>query len=103
MANLFGSVSLRSGDRLVEPTVELRHWLQGIPATSTTDARTQNSVLASLGVRTRLDVAGLTVYPGVGVTLGRLAVPDASGAPTTAGLTGFKAQIAMRAAPFAGQ
>ena len=100
VANLFGSVALHASDHLVEPTVELRHWLQQV--LTSTDSRTQSSMLASLGVRTRLDLAGLTVYPGVGVTLGRLAVSDAAGAPVTAGLTGFKAQIAMRAAPLAG-
>jgi hypothetical protein len=106
VANLFGTLALHPNGRVLEPTLELRHWMQDIPASGTgasaVAARTQSSYLGSLGVRTRLDVGGVTVYPGVGYTLGSLATTDLNGAPASAGLTGFKAQIAMRAAPFAG-
>jgi hypothetical protein len=107
VANLFGTIGLRANGRVVEPTLELRHWRQEIPGftvgTTTTDSRTQNSYLGSLGVRTRVELGGVTVSPGVGFTAGRLGMTDRTGAAATAGLTGFKAQIAMRVAPFVGR
>jgi hypothetical protein len=103
--DLFGSAGFRPGGRLLEPSLELRQWHQEI---GTTDAasglvswRTQSSVLTTLGVRTRVDFGGVTAFPSVGYTLGSLATPDRSGAPTHAGLTGFRAQVAMRVSPFA--
>jgi hypothetical protein len=107
VADLFGTIALRPNGKVLEPTLELRHWRQEIPGftvgTTTTDARTQNSYLGSLGVRTRVDLGGVTVFPGVGFTVGRLGLTDQNGAASTAGLTGFKAQLSMRAAPFMGQ
>jgi hypothetical protein len=107
VANLFGTIGLRANDHVIEPTLELRHWRQVIPGfitgTTTTGSRTQNSFLGSLGVRTRLEYGGVTVFPGIGFTAGRLGMTDQTGAAAIAGLTGFRMQIAMRAAPFAGQ
>ena len=100
IANLFTSVGLHALGTIVEPSVELRHWLQNVPATtsgtSTIPARSQSSVLGTLGVRTRVTVAGTRVFPSVGYTAGSMATSDASGVPAHAGLTGFKAQLAMR-------
>lgn len=106
IANGFVSASFHpQGVALVEPSLELRHWRQhvGTPDLNTglIDWRSQGSFLATVGVRTRLDLAGVTAYPSVGFTAGTLATTDAGGVPTHAGLTGFRAQIAMRAAPFA--
>lgn len=96
IANLFASVGLNALGTIVEPSVELRHWLQNVPATTTgtttTPARSQSSVLGTLGVRTRVTVAGVRVFPSVGYTGGSLATADGA----HAGLTGFRAQVAMR-------
>jgi hypothetical protein len=107
VANLFGTIGLRANDRVIEPTVELRHWRQEVPVfnagTNSAERIAQNSFLGSLGVRTRLELGGVTVFPGVGFTVGRLAMTTSSAVAENVGLTGFRAQIAMRAAPFAGQ
>jgi hypothetical protein len=96
IANLFTSVGLHALGTIVEPSVELRHWLQNVPATtsgtSTIPARSQSSVLGTLGVRTRGTVAGVRVFPSIGYTAGSLATGDGA----RAGLTGFRAQLAMR-------
>ena len=100
IANLFASVGFNSLPALVEPSVELRHWLQNMPevtaGTSTTPARTQSSVLATVGLRTRVSVSGAGLFPKVGYTLGSLATRELGGAPAHARLTGFRAQLAMR-------
>lgn len=96
IANLFTSLGLDAFGTLVEPSIELRHWLQNVPATTTTPARSQSSVLGTLGVRTRVRVGGVRVFPSVGYTGGSLAASDAAGVPAHAGLTGFRAQVAMR-------
>ncbi|MDB4881070.1 MAG: hypothetical protein JWL60_2516 [Gemmatimonadetes bacterium] len=102
IANLFMSAGMQRGGRLLEPSVELRHWLQRVPAPGVAvGERRQSSVLATLGLRTRLALAGVTTYPGVGMTLGSLATRTATGEPEKAGITGFRAQVAMRASPFA--
>jgi hypothetical protein len=56
-------------------------------------------VLGTLGLRARVMLAGVRVSPSVAYTLGSLATNDAAGAPTHAGLTGFRAQLAMRVGP----
>lgn len=103
IANVYASAGFQRGGRLVEPSLELRHWLQSVVTTGASDEseRTQSSVLATLGLRTRFMLGGVTTYPGVGMTIGRLSTIDAAGAPATARLTGFRAQLAMRATPFA--
>jgi hypothetical protein len=100
IANLYASVGFNSAGTLVEPSVELRHWLQNVPGvtsgTTTTPDRSQSSVLGTLGLRTRVTVAGVRVFPSVGYTVGSLATNDAGGAPVHARMTGFRAQLAMR-------
>ena len=102
--NAFGSVGLHPNGVLVEPTLEVRHWQQSIPeftsGSTVTPGRGQSSYLGTVGVRTRLEVAGVSVFPGAGFTLGSVATFDAAGLPAKAGLTGFRAQLAMRATPF---
>ncbi len=99
IANLFASVGLHALGTLVEPSVELRHWLQNVPAAASTPPRSQSSVLGTVGLRTRVSVAGVRMFPGIGYTAGSLATSDAAGAPAHAGLTGFRAQLAMRMGP----
>jgi hypothetical protein len=94
IANLFLSLGLHAGHALVEPSVELRHWLQNVyPAGSGTAAsRSQSSKLAMVGLRTRIGVGGLNVYPNAGYTaFGTLAVTDA----VQADISGFRAGIAV--------
>jgi hypothetical protein len=103
--DLFGSAGFHPSGRLLEPSLELRQWHQEIGSTDASNGlvtwRTQSSVLTTLGVRTRVDFGGVTGFPSVGYTLGSLATADLSGASTHAGLTGFRAQLAMRVSPFA--
>jgi hypothetical protein len=100
IANLFASVAFSTVGTVVEPSIEVRHWLQNVPglssgATPASD-RSQSSVLGTVGLRTRVSLAGVRVFPSVGYTVGSLATSDAAGAPAHAQLTGFRAQVAMR-------
>jgi hypothetical protein len=83
--------------------VELRHWLQSVYPTGDAGggpSRSQSSRMATLGLRTRIGVGGMSVYPSAGYTvLGRLAVTDDTGRPMQADITGFRAQVAVRLAP----
>ena len=103
IANLFASVGFAPAGTLVEPSVEVRHWLQSVPGfttgTTTTPSRSQASVLGTAGLRTRVTVAGVRVFPGIAYTLGSLATTDAAAVPAHARLTGFRAQLAMRVGP----
>lgn len=104
IVNAFVSAGFHPGGGLLEPTLELRHWAQQVATQADVvnpAFRSQSSVLATLGLRTRISLAGITAYPGVGFSVGSLASVDAASAPAKAGLTGFRAQVAMRAAPFA--
>jgi len=100
ITNLFASVGFSAFGSLVEPSIELRHWLQNVPAftsgTTTMAEHSQASMLGTVGLRTRVSVAGVRVFPSVGYTAGSLATSDAVGASVRAGLTGFRAQLAMR-------
>jgi hypothetical protein len=99
IANLFASVGLSALGTMLEPSVEVRHWLQNVPAsaspTGASAARSQSSVLGTVGLRTRVAVGPARLFPSVGYTVGSLAVADAAGAPQRAGLTGFRAQMAV--------
>jgi hypothetical protein len=103
IANGYLGVGINMLGTLVEPSIEVRQWLQNIPSvtvgTTTTAERSQSSYLGTIGVRTRIPMVGFSAYPSVGYTMGKLATADASGAPVQADLTGFKAQLAIRVAP----
>ncbi|HEV7991245.1 MAG TPA: hypothetical protein VGP25_05425 [Gemmatimonadaceae bacterium] len=102
IANIFLSLGLHAGSALVEPSIELRHWLQNVyPAGTVAGAsHSQSSRLATFGLRTRITAGGLSVYPSAGYTaFGRLAATDATGQPVQADISGFKAQLAVRLAP----
>jgi hypothetical protein len=96
IANVAASLAFDALGARLEPGVELRHWLQTVPATASNAERSQSSMLATAGLRTRFSLGGLRVFPSAGYTVGRLATSDAAGAPTGAQLTGFRAQVAMR-------
>lgn len=103
IANLFASLGVRVLGTVIEPSVEVRHWLQNVHASSLTgvaaSSRSQSSVLGTVGVRARLGVGGLAVYPGASFGLGALATSDRSGNAVRADLEGFRVQLAMRVAP----
>ncbi len=103
IANGYLGIGINMLGTLVEPSVEVRHWLQNIPSitvgSTTTAERSQSSYLGTFGVRTRIPALGFTAYPSVGYTMGKLAAADASGVPVQADLTGFKVQLAIRVAP----
>jgi hypothetical protein len=101
IANLFLSLGLHTLGTIVEPSVELREWLQNVYAAGddTSPARSQSSRLATLGVRVRVEAAGMSFFPSVGYTvLGRLATTDDAGLPVQADLTGFHVGLVVRAA-----
>ena len=103
IANVYLGVGLNMLGTLVEPSIEVRDWLQNIPSvtvgTTTTVERSQSSYLGTVGLRTRIPMLGFSAYPSVGYTMGKLATADAAGVPVQADLTGFKAQLAIRIAP----
>jgi hypothetical protein len=103
IADAFGSIAFDAHGTSVEPSIELRHWFQSVigrrSGTTTIPDRTQTSLLGTFGVRTHVDYSGVRIVPSIGYTLGSLAVLTAAGTPTTAGMTGFRAQVAMRVAP----
>ncbi len=100
IANLSASVGFTALGTLVEPSVELRHWHQNVPAftsgSTSTPARSQSSVLGTAGLRTRVTLAGVRLFPSAGYTVGSLPTSDAAGMPANARMTGFRAQLAMR-------
>lgn len=104
IANLFLSVGVHTLGTLVEPSVELRHWQQNVYDAngqgSSQTARSQSSRLATLGLRTRVGLGRLTMFPSAGYTvLGRLATVDDNGRPVRADLSGFRIGLVMRASP----
>lgn len=101
IANAYVGIGLHMLGTIVEPSIEGRQWLQNVPTTTatTTVQHTQSSYLGTLGLRTRIALGGLTAFPSVGYTLGRLAVATANNSSVQADMTGFRAQLAMRIAP----
>ena len=103
IANLFVSLGVPALGTIVEPSLEVRHWLQNVydvPAQGTGEiARSQSSHLATLGVRMRARVGGLTLFPSAGYTVaGSLATEDENGRPMNADLSGFRLALVVRAA-----
>jgi hypothetical protein len=96
LANLFLSLGVHTLRAVVEPSVELRQWLQEPGAD---DASTRASRLATLGLRVRGDVAGLTLYPSAAYTIGSLAAEDGAGLPVQARLTGWRVGLTAVASP----
>ena len=104
VANLFLSLGVDALGTIVEPSLELRHWSQRVfetPGQGNAEIeRSRSSRLATLGVRVRAQVAGLTLFPSAGYTmLGRLAAEDEDGRPLSADLSGFRLGLVVRAAP----
>ena len=100
IANAYLGIGLRMFGTTVEPSIEGRHWLQNVVAAtgSTTPDRSQYSALGTIGLRTRIEGAGLSAFPSIGYTFGQLATLDALNTPTHAVFTGFRGQLAIRIA-----
>jgi hypothetical protein len=96
LANVFLSLGVRAFGTVLEPSAEVRQWLQSADAG---DASSRASRLATLGLRVRADLAGLTLYPSAAYTIGSLAAEDQAGLPVQARLTGFRVGIAAVASP----
>jgi hypothetical protein len=102
IANAYLGLGLHMLGTVVEPSIEARQWLQNVPGAtsgSSTAERSQSSYLGTVGLRVRLDLAGLSAFPSVGYTMGQLATLDGQGVPIHADITGFRAQLAIRVAP----
>jgi hypothetical protein len=79
--------SIPMGDISIEPNVEGRFWLQDGKSTSG---------LGTFGLRLNMSVAGFSILPSVGYTVGQIAGVDAAGNNTTNTLTGMHATLAIR-------
>jgi hypothetical protein len=102
IANLFLSLGVHALGTIVEPSLELRHWLQNVYdlGDSVGPARSHRSRLATIGLRARLEAGGLELFPSGGYTaLGRLATTDDAGLPVEARLSGFHLALTVRASP----
>jgi hypothetical protein len=78
ITNFGASVSFRTfANATLEPNVELRHWVRDNEVTF--DGGQRAGTMALLGVRTRADLRGVTLYPSVAYALGSISNTD----PTT--------------------
>jgi hypothetical protein len=75
------------GGAVIEPNVEGRVWSQSGGAPT--------SLITTLGIRSQINLLGLTMMPSVGFSLGKLAAQD-NGVNTTASLTGLHGTLAVR-------
>jgi hypothetical protein len=96
LANVFLSLGVHALGAVIEPSAELRQWLQSADAG---DESSRASRLATLALRVRADVAGLTFYPSAAYTIGSLAAEDQAGIPVQARLTGFRVGLTAVASP----
>jgi hypothetical protein len=98
--NAFFGLGLHMLGTVIEPSLEARHWLQNVPATTPgtvlIPAHTQSSYLGTFALRTRIEIAGFSFYPSGGYTLGRLATVGASSSVTSSDMTGYRAELAVR-------
>jgi hypothetical protein len=98
IANLFLSLGVHTLGTVIEPSLELRHWLQNVYDDEASPARAQSSALATIGLRARIDAGSFELFPSAGYTaLGRLATTDDAGLPVQARLTGFHLSVVLRA------
>ena len=96
IANAYLGLGLHVLGTVIEPSIEGRHWLQTSPASGTAGEQSSSSYLGTFGLRTRIELVGLSIYPSGGYTIGRLAAGTAS---SSSDLTGYRAQVAIRLGP----
>lgn len=92
ISNASVSFAARVSDVTIEPSAQLRSWLQAVAATDTDSARTDRSVLGEVGVRARFTSGRVTAFPGAALIVGRMA----AGAGQAAPITGFRASVGVQ-------
>lgn len=88
VTSLTTSYSIPAGAMRVEPYAEVRNWMQ---------SEASSSMLMSFGVRAQRTWGRFVVAPMVGYSVGSIAAMLEDGTNTTAGMTGFRAMLALRA------
>ena len=93
ITNASTTLSMRTASGVtIEPNLQLRSWLQAVAATESEASRTERSMLAELGVRGRVALGAVEIFPGAGYTIGALA----AGADRHARLNGFRGSLGIR-------
>lgn len=87
ITDLAASYGMAIGDARLEPGLDVRTWVQPDAALS---------LQTTISLRYEQPMGAFTVSPGAGFTIGKLAAQSASGASTTASVTGFRAQLTIR-------
>jgi hypothetical protein len=101
--NGYLGIGLHMLGTVIEPSFEARNWYQIVPAGSFTNPgtteRNQASYLGTVGVRTKIDLGNIALFPSGGYTFGALATVTSANALVHSDLTGFKLQLAARISP----
>jgi hypothetical protein len=87
IANVVVGYGFQNGGMRIEPTAEVRTWMQ---------SGSQTSAVANLGVRLQFMVGGFAVSPSAGYSIGRIAAEDDTGLSSHASITGLRANLAIR-------
>jgi hypothetical protein len=87
ITDVAGSYGLSVGAGRFEPGLDFRTWTQ---------ANQASSLQSTISVRYEQPMGAITVSPGAGFTVGKLATQTSSGSNTTASLSGFRAQLTVR-------
>jgi hypothetical protein len=87
VSNVVVGYGMQFGETRVEPTAELRSWMQ---------SGTPTSLIANVGVRLNFLLGGLAVSPSAGYSIGRIASEGTTGGSTTASVSGLRAMLAVR-------
>jgi hypothetical protein len=87
ITDLSASYGLPVGGARLEPGIDFRTWMQQSQALS---------LQSTISLRYEQPMGAFTVSPGAGFTLGKLAAQGATGASTTASISGFRAQLTIR-------
>ena len=86
ITDVAASYGMAVGGARLEPGIDFRTWMQQGSALS---------LQSTISLRYERAMGGLTVSPGAGFTIGKLATQGAS-ASTTASISGFRAQLTIR-------
>lgn len=87
ITDVSASYGMAVGGARLEPGVGFRTWMQQGQALS---------LQSTISLRYEQPVGALTVSPGAGFTLGKLAAQAGGSATTTASISGFRAQLTIR-------
>lgn len=86
ITDVAASYGMAVGEARLEPEVDVRTWMQQATALS---------LQSTLSLRYERAIGSLTLAPGVGYTIGKLAAPAGS-TSTTSSISGFRAQLTIR-------